>query len=59
MLLTHITQAEVTARFEARLEAVRHMMRKAERKAEAEEMIRKVEAAERHVAEAEAASGKA
>jgi hypothetical protein len=51
MLLTHITQAEVTARFEARLEAVR--------KAEAEEMTCKVEAAERHVAEAEAASGKA
>jgi hypothetical protein len=40
-------QAEVTARYEARVEAVRRIVKEAERKAKAEEMKRKVVAAER------------
>jgi hypothetical protein len=50
--LTQDSKAEVTTRYEARVEAVRNMVKEAERKAEAEEMKQKAEAAE---CEAEAA----
>ena len=46
------SKADVTTRYEARVEAVRHMVKEAERKAEAEEMKQKAEAVE---CEAEAA----
>jgi hypothetical protein len=46
------SQAEATARYEARVEAVRHMVKEAERKAKAEDMRRRAGAAERQ-AEAE------
>jgi len=41
------SQAEVTARYDARVEAVQHMVKETARKAQAEEMKRKAEAAER------------
>jgi hypothetical protein len=41
------SQAEVTARYEARVEAVRHIVKEAKSKTEAEEMKRKAGAAER------------
>ena len=40
------SQAEVTVRYEARVEAVRHMMKEAERKVNAEEMERMAKADE-------------
>ncbi|KAF8504688.1 hypothetical protein F5888DRAFT_1903604 [Russula emetica] len=43
------SQAEVTARYEVRVEAVRHMVKEEKRKAGAEKMKRKAEAAEREV----------